>query len=132
MSETDGFLARSARYIRSAKLLMGDKDYESAVSRAYYAMFFAVSGLLLTKGLSASTHKGVFSAFGEHFVKPGLFKKEFSKALMRAFEKRQVGDYEYTYTITHDEASAVIEDAERFLDAIAQYLKCPSASPDNQ
>ncbi|OGQ50734.1 MAG: hypothetical protein A3J24_09455 [Deltaproteobacteria bacterium RIFCSPLOWO2_02_FULL_53_8] len=132
MNESKSLLARSERYIKSAKLLMKDGDYESAASRAYYAMFFAAEALLLTKGYSTSTHKGVFSAFGEHFVKPGLFKRDFSKMLMRAFEIRQAGDYEYTFTVTRDEADVIIEDAERFLEATVQYFNHSDSESDNQ
>ena len=59
MSEIKSLLARSERYMKSAKLLIQDKDYESAVSRAYYAMFYTVEALLLTKEMSFSSHKAV-------------------------------------------------------------------------
>lgn len=73
MTEIKNLLARSDRYVKSAKILIEDKDYESAVSRAYYAMFYAVEALLLTKKMSFSSHKAVISAFGEQFVKTGIF-----------------------------------------------------------
>ena len=122
MTEIKNLLARSDRYVKSAKILIEDKDYESAVSRAYYAMFYAVEALLLTKKMSFSSHKAVISAFGEQFVKTGIFKKDFSKALTRAFEKRQIGDYEFTFTITEKEAMELLTEAENFIAAIADYL----------
>lgn len=122
MSEIKNLLARSQRYIKSAKLLIEDKDYESAVSRVYYAMFYAAEALLLTKGLSFSSHKAVISAFGEQFVKTGVFKKDFSKAFTRAFEKRQIGDYEFTFTLTEKEAIELLKEAENFVVAITKYL----------
>ena len=70
-------------------------------------MFYAVEALLLTKEMSFSSHKAVISAFGEQFVKTGIFKKDFSKALTRAFEKRQIGDYEFTFTVTEKEANEI-------------------------
>ena len=93
MNEIKSLISRSERYIKSAELLFNDGDYESAVSRVYYAMFYCVEAVLLTKRLSFSSHKAVISAFGKHFVKTGIFPKDMSKAITLAFEKRQFGDY---------------------------------------
>jgi len=57
-------------------------------------MFFAAQAALLTKNITYSSHRGVLSAFGEFFVKSGIFPKEMGRNLNRAFEKRQLGDYE--------------------------------------
>ena len=38
-----------------------------AVSRAYYAMFYAATALLGSQGLWRSKHQGLIAAFGEHF-----------------------------------------------------------------
>ncbi len=86
-------------------------------------MFYSVEALLLSKDLSFSSHKAVIAAFGEHFVKSGIFRKELSKALIRAFEKRQISDYEYTFVITEKETKDLIKDAEVFLNSISEYLK---------
>lgn len=123
MKEIRSLLERSRVYIRSSRLLLKHKDYESSVSRAYYAMFYSVEALLLSKDLSFSSHKAVIAAFGEHFVKSGIFRKELSKALIRAFEKRQISDYEYTFVITEKETKDLIKDAEVFLNSISEYLK---------
>jgi len=45
-------LEKAERYIRSAKLLAGDGDYDSAASRLYYAMFYIAERLLEVKDLS--------------------------------------------------------------------------------
>ncbi|UCE36180.1 MAG: hypothetical protein JSW00_11600 [Thermoplasmata archaeon] len=45
------------------------------------------------------------------------------KELARAFEKRQLGDYEYTFVISRDEAQAILKKSQEFVDKITQYLK---------
>ena len=100
MNEIASLISRSRRYLRSADILLADGDGESCVSRVYYAMFYATQAILLTKGLSFSSHKGVLSAFGEHFVKTGTFDREMGSELNRAFQKRQLSDYEYTFVIS--------------------------------
>ena len=116
MSEIESLGIRSRKYLDSAALLIQAEDYESAVSRAYYAMFYMVQAALLHKGLSASTHKGVISQFGEHFIKTGVFPKSVARALSVAFEKRQLGDYESCLVIERDEAVVVLDSA---LDTVA-------------
>jgi len=108
MKEVESLIKRAMKYLKSARILLEDGDCESSVSRAYYAMFYSAEAMLLTKGLSFSSHRGVISAFGEHFIKTGIFPKEMGKELNRAFEKRQLGDYEYTFVISEDEAMEIL------------------------
>jgi len=91
MKEIGSLIKRARRYLQSAEILLKEGDFESCVSRAYYAMFYSAEALLLTKGLSFSSHRGVISAFGKHFVRTGIFSKDMSKEFHRAFEKRQLG-----------------------------------------
>lgn len=123
MKEIKGLIARAKRYMKSARLLIKDGDYESAVSRVYYAMFYCVEALLLTKGLSFSSHKAVISAFGQHFVKTDVFSKEMSKSLTRAFEKRQFSDYEYTFVITNEDAEEILKEGKAFIASVVSFLK---------
>ena len=54
MTEVNALIDKAKRYIKSAKLLIEDGDFESAVSRTYYAMFYCAEAALLTKELSFS------------------------------------------------------------------------------
>ncbi|MGR3310437.1 MAG: hypothetical protein ACUZ77_06635 [Candidatus Brocadiales bacterium] len=66
---------------------------------------------------------GVISAFGEHFVKTGIFAKDMSRELNRAFEKRQLGDYGYTFVITRNEAEEILKKGKDFVEKAINYLK---------
>jgi uncharacterized protein (UPF0332 family) len=121
--EIQSLLKRARKYLRTAGILITEKDYESSVSRSYYAMFYSAEAALLSKGLTFSSHKGVLSAFSERFVRSGIFPKEMSKELYRAFEKRQLGDYEYTFVIEEEEAREILKSAKFFVNNIARYLK---------
>ncbi len=85
-------------------------------------MFYCVQALLLTKGLSVSSHKGLNTLFGEHFIKTGLLPKEMGRELNRAFEKRQLGDYEFIFVLTEDEAREILANAQTFTDNCVRYL----------
>jgi len=123
MKEAESLMQRASRYLKSADLLLAEGDYESCVSRAYYAMFYAAEAALLTKRLSFSSHKGVISGFGEHLIKTGELPREMGRELNRAFEKRQLSDYEYTFVIEREEAEEVLEAARNFVEAVTAYLK---------
>ena len=123
MKEIESLIQRATRYLQSAEMLLKEKDYESSVSRTYYAMFYSVQAMLLTKNLSFSSHKGTMSAFGENFVKAGIFPKEMSRELNRAFEKRQIGDYGHKFVISEEEAEEMLENGKKFVEKIVQYLK---------
>ena len=118
MNEIDALIAKSQRYLRSAQLLLDDGDSESCVSRSYYAMFYCAQATLLTQGLTFSSHKGVISGFGEHFVKTEIFPREMGRALNKAFEKRQLGDYDTASVVSEETLKEAIE----FCDAIAQWI----------
>lgn len=123
MKETNALLERAERYLKSAALLLNDGDHKSAVSRTYYAMFYATQALLLTKNLSFSSHKSVLTMFGEHFVKTGVFPGEMGRELNRAFAKRQIGDYTHTFVISNDEAHQLLESGRRFIAQVEHYLQ---------
>jgi len=122
MKEVRALIKKAQRYLKSAQLLLRDNDFESSVSRTYYAMFYCAEAALLTKNLSFSSHKGVISAFGEHFIKTNVFPKEMGRELNRAFEKRQIGDYEYTSLISNEEAEEILDSGRQFINAIENWL----------
>jgi uncharacterized protein (UPF0332 family) len=123
MKEIESLIKKANRYLKSAKLLLKDGDYESSVSRTYYAMFYSAQAMLLTKNLSFSSHKSVISAFGENFIKTGILPKDMGREFNRAFEKRQIGDYEYKFVILEEEAEKILENGEKFVEKIIEQLK---------
>ena len=123
MKELESLVKRAKRYLKSAEVLLKDGDYESSVSRTYYAMLYSAQAILLTKNLSFSSHKAVISAFGKHFIKTDILAKEMSRELNRAFEKRQIGDYGYTFVISKQEAEGILKNGKNFVEKIVEYLK---------
>jgi uncharacterized protein (UPF0332 family) len=122
MNEIGALIAKAQRYLKSARLLLDDGDHESCVSRSYYAMFYCAQAMLLTGGLTFSSHKGVISGFGEQFIKTGVLPRELGRALNKAFEKRQLGDYEAMPVVSSEDAGEVLTDAVEFCSAIERWL----------
>jgi uncharacterized protein (UPF0332 family) len=131
MNSIDSLMERANKYLNSVKLLFDNQDYESCVSRVYYAMYYSTEAVLLTKQLSFTSHKGVLSGFGLHFVKTGIFPREMSKQLNQAFEKKQLGDYSTIFAIEKEEAKELFENDQSFVKDISQYLKQLPPSQEN-
>jgi len=123
MSQIHALIEKALRYLRSAELLIHDGDYDSAVSRSYYAMFYSAEAALLKKKMTFTSHKAVISAFGQYFVKTGIFDKQMGRDLNIIFGERQLGDYESNFSISEDNARHALESAQGFVDQVAEWLK---------
>jgi uncharacterized protein (UPF0332 family) len=121
--EIKGMLSKARRYLASAKLLQQNGDFDSAVSRLYYAMFYGTEALLLSQGKTFSSHRAAIAAFGEFFIKSGILPKEMHQSLHRAFEKRQISDYEYMSGISETEVADLREKAEQFIKRTEAFLQ---------
>lgn len=78
-------------------------------------MFYAVEALLLVKGLQFRKHGGVHAAFGEHFVKTGLFDRKYHRWLLDGYDRRILGDYRVGPGITREESRRTIDQGREFL-----------------
>ncbi len=118
----DGYLDKAGEKLRVAELLLKQKEFEDAISRAYYAAFHAAQAALLTEGLTASTHQGIVNLFGLHFVKTGKFEKKMGRFLSNLKDDRENCDYEIYSSVDADVAQNAVQEARQFLSAIQQYL----------
>jgi uncharacterized protein (UPF0332 family) len=123
MNEIGDLTDKAEKFMSTAEQALNIEDYDSCVSRCYYAMFFMAEAVLLTKDLSASSHKGVISLFGEHFIKTKIFDRNLGKALNDAYDKRLVGDYGVGFTVAKDEAEDLLQTAKDFVQKLRNYLK---------
>jgi uncharacterized protein len=109
--------------LRDARLLKENGGSPiSIVNRAYYSVFYAALALLVTADVEPNKHTGVLAKFDELFVRQGIFPKEMSRILHRAFDMRQAGDYQKSKVITAEQAVEVFTSAEEFIKAIEKKL----------
>ena len=113
---------RAKETLEDAKLLLSNGRLFSSVNRLYYALFYEVSALLLTKELSSSKHSGAKALFHEHFVKPGKVSKDMGKFYSRMFEFRQESDYEDFAEFEEDEVKEWLEKANNFIDEVEEVI----------
>ncbi len=126
---TQTWLALAEEKLQVARELVGLSHFDDAVSRAYYAMFYAAKAALLTIGLDPHSHSGVISQFSQHFVVTRQVEKEFGRILAQAMQARQTSDYSPMVRASKHDAQQTIADAEMFLEKIKEIL---SQSPDEK
>jgi uncharacterized protein (UPF0332 family) len=122
-------MRRAERSVRSARNLVDDGDHDFAVSRAYYAMFYAATAALLQRGIKRARHSGVLAAFAQHLVKPGTFTPEHQQALQAAFRDRSKGDYTGDFP-PRALVERRIEEAREFVAAVARFLQTEGVAID--
>jgi len=103
-------------------LFDGGKSLRSVINRAYYAMFYAILALLIFEPFGSSKHTAVLSYFNLHFIKNGRLPKELGRAVNKAFELRQRGDYKEIVTIVPEQAEPLLSQAAEFIRAVRQFL----------
>jgi hypothetical protein len=114
-------LERCWEELAAARLLAGKGFEAQAVSRAYFAAFFAAEAALLALGETRSKHAGVVSAFVHLLVRGGQLDEEIGRLLRSLFERRNEADYS-PVDVPAEEADAAIRDAERVVDAVETWL----------
>jgi uncharacterized protein (UPF0332 family) len=115
-------LSRAKEALEEAVLLLESDHTNTFVNRLYYACFYAVSALLLAKGLSATRQSGIRVLFHQHIVKPDLLSSSQGQIYDKLFDNRQRGDYaDLTHFEAHDvqpwldEARAFVSDVKALI-----------------
>ena len=97
------------------------KFWDTIANRLYYAVFHAVSALLIHDGHQVKSHKGVVQVFGLNYIVTRVFSLEEGKLYSRLQTLREEGDYN-CYIQADADIELMIEPARRFIDHIGKYI----------
>jgi uncharacterized protein (UPF0332 family) len=114
-------LSRSRQEVEAAQLLAEGDFGAHAISRAYYAAFYAAEQALASLGESRSKHSGVIVAFGKLVIREGGVDDKTGRVLRSLFEQRNTVDYGEAVA-SREDAERAIGDAQRFIDAVESWL----------
>ena len=129
MSDVTGYdlakyrIEKAKECLQTAKFVYGANDYLTVLNRSYYAIFHAIRAILAVDGVDRRKHSGVIAYFQQHYVKSGIFSKEYSTIVQDAFEVRQESDYEDFYVISKEEAEIQLANAGKFVETVDRYLQ---------
>ena len=116
-------IAKARETFNEVSLHIENELWSTAVNRLYYACYYAVIALLISKEIKATTHSGVRQTFGLHFVKTGKIEKELGKFYSDIFDMRQSGDYEDYVEFTKDDILDLLIPADNLIISIENILK---------
>jgi uncharacterized protein (UPF0332 family) len=121
--EVQRYLDRARQDLQAVENNIQMGFYEIAVSRAYYAIFYAASAALASRGIGRSKHSGVLSAFRQEFIKAGIIELEYSDIYGDTMTLRESSDYNVGIRVSEAAAQAAFVDANRLVTRIEQYLR---------
>jgi uncharacterized protein (UPF0332 family) len=116
------YLDHAREVLDVAALNLSEGYPDSAVNRAYYAIYYAANALLVTQGVGRSKHSAVIAAFRERFVKPGIIEIEYSRIYGRVMDDRHASDYEIEVSMDTGVAERDLEEARLFVQRIERHL----------
>lgn len=94
-ADLEALVDKGRRSLTAARRDFDAGDHDLAVSRGYY----------------------------DQFVSQGVFAPDLHVALGRAFSERTISDYRYEQRVTAATARGVLDDATRFVEEVAAYLR---------
>jgi uncharacterized protein (UPF0332 family) len=109
---------KSKDALTQAKILLDNHMYDGCINRSYYSIFYAIRSLLALINADSSKHSGILALYDKHFVKTGVFRKEFSKIAHTAFDIRQDSDYDDFFYPREEEAGSQYRNTEKFVEEV--------------
>ncbi len=92
------------------------------VNRLYYALFHAVTALLVCDGHEVGTHRGAVNRFSLFYVKSGIFSVEEGRLYSQLQSLREDGDYNCSIDIQKNEAVEKVEPTRQLIEKIRNYI----------
>jgi hypothetical protein len=115
-------LERARQALEEATLLLKAGHANAYVNRLYYACFYAVSALLLTRDISTSKHRHLRTLLHQDYVKLGLVSVVMGKHFDLLFDSRHEGDYEDFVLFEVETVRPWFEPTKSFVDQIADLI----------
>ena len=122
MNDIDASFSKAQKYLRSAAVLLELEDFDSCVSRAYYAMFYAANGVLTAEGEKSPGRQNLRSTFQKRFVDSGRLPDQAGEAFQKASDLRERADYSLG-DIPQVDAERCLQHAEAFVNSLEQTVE---------
>ena len=107
--------------LRTAAMLLMQKEYRAANNRAYYAIFHAITAIHALDGNAYKRHKEVLAKFNKDYVRTEIFPKSFGRKIIEAEDIRHASDYDDFYIASCEETARQIEVAGEFIQMVEKY-----------
>lgn len=109
-------------FLEQAEKIVELGYWDMVANRLYYAVFHAVSALLIKNGHKVGTHKGVVLLFGQHYIKTGIFSPVEGRLYSQLQTMREKADYVCTFQTTQEEITPMLEPARKMIEKIGSII----------
>ena len=116
-------LEKAQRTFEDMEFCANEGKWEAASNRLYYALFHAMSALLISDGYNVKSHRGILAMFGEHYVRTGIFERKDGSLLSDLVIMRDNADYNCFYEADEEKLSPLIAPTKSLIDKIKQYIQ---------
>ncbi len=115
-------LQRAKETYEDALILKDKSRWNSTINRLYYAAFYAVMALLISKKVKTSTHNGVKISFNKLFIKTKEIPQEYGKLFAQLFTWRQKGDYDDLYDFNEAKVLPYFKPVESLIEIVENII----------
>lgn len=117
------YMEHSHRCLAAAQTLIDSELQLRAISECYYAVFYATSAMLYTKGIERAKHSGIRSALSQYLIKTGELPDTLGDVFAVLQRDRESADYDMRYLPGPEIANNHMRQAEEFVDIAKDYLR---------
>ena len=96
--------------------------WNTLANRLYYALFHAVSALLISDSHEVGSHKGAAIRFHQYYVRQGIFTEDEGAFYSQMETLREKADYNCFFKVSEADIKARIEPTRQLIDRIRQYI----------
>lgn len=115
---SEGYRNRAKEELEASGSMLAGRFYAAAISRAYYAVFYSITALLLEDDVSTKSHKQTAIEFRKRFIKTGKLDIKFSNILDELFNARMITDYDAIPEIDEEQTHHLLKLAEEFVNGV--------------
>lgn len=115
-------LEKSTKTLAQMELQLENEVWELVANRLYYALFHAVSALLINDRHEVGTHRGAAGAFSLYYVKTGIFTPAEGRMYSQLQHLREDGEYNCAIDVVKEDVERFIEPTRQLIEKIKQYI----------
>ncbi|MDZ4807581.1 MAG: HEPN domain-containing protein [Bacteroidota bacterium] len=116
-------LKKAGQAIKEARLLIENGMADTALSRMYYASFYAVNALLVSNDYNPKTHSGVKTLFNKEFVLTHKIDARFADYYSFIMAKRFEADYDDFVFVDENNIKQLLADTEAFVATVIALIE---------
>ena len=116
-------MERAKRTFQEVEILKSAGLWHGVCNRLYYAVFHAISALLIHDGPQVFTHHGSHALFGQFYIKTKVLPETFGKLYNQLQTMREQSDYNCAFNAEPEELETRIEPARQMIETIDKMVK---------